>query len=214
MAFMTRRVRRGRQGLEQRWISAKFENAAKHETLPGKQSVRRALRAFFLFGYTSYRGNAITCSSQLSRFFSDDIVREVREAISHLRIYWATKEGSLSAESVTDLLSEETSLLVRQAELLRRPQQDAWTTMSLSRARERLETLHQRLYSVGVLDIPNTVTTRSLPPLEHINANPRLLSAMFRSVNTTWNRQLRQDDWNFLLGRRPKEVFTSCSYKA
>ena len=60
----------------------------------GKKSVRRAIRAFFLWGRARYRGHLILEYTQLAGLFPALLIQDVRGSVSHLRRYWSAVEGT------------------------------------------------------------------------------------------------------------------------
>ena len=56
--------------------------------------MRRAIRAFFLWGRAFNKGNLITTTAELAGTFDSEIIQEVRLQVAHLRQYWVGLEGT------------------------------------------------------------------------------------------------------------------------
>lgn len=145
---MYRTGRRRNNNQAKSWVSIRNQNDAS-SFIPGKRSVRRAIRAFLLFGQATYRGKSINSFAVLTQSFEINIIQQVRQLVEHLRLYWAIKEGNLLAEDVSALLQQEVVEENKRTDLLNRPVRDNWVNISTNTVNQRLFGLRERLYTVG-----------------------------------------------------------------
>ena len=83
------RHRRQSQGDPTRGVSQRNAEPGR-----GKKQAKRAIRAFFLWGRTIWRGRLITTTAELAGTFEGNVIREVRQQVAHLRLYWTGLEGT------------------------------------------------------------------------------------------------------------------------
>ena len=77
-----------------------------------KRAVKRAIRGFFIWGRTTYRGKRLLQWRDLVRNFPIQVIAQVRGEIAVRRQYWAQQMGGQTTddESITQRLELETRI--------------------------------------------------------------------------------------------------------
>ena len=95
---------------------------------PGKKHVKKAIRAFFLWGRTMWSGRVITTTAELASVFDREVIREVRQQVAHLRVYWTGLEGTgvTRDDTITQLCQYDQELNNEIVKRSSEPNQEEW----------------------------------------------------------------------------------------
>ena len=133
--------RRRSQGDAHRGVSQR--NATKGR---GKKHVKRAIRAFFLWGRTIWSGRVITTTAELASVFDREVIREVRQQVAHLRVYWTGLEGTgvTRNDTITQSCQYDQELNNEIIKRSREPNQEEWIEI----AREESAALKDQIMQI------------------------------------------------------------------
>ena len=114
--------------------------------------MRRAIRAFFLWGRAFYKGNLITTTAELAGTFDSEIIREVRLQVAHLRQYWVGLEGTGTThdDTMAELCRYHQDLVNEIEQRRKELNQEEWIEI----AREELAALEQQLMEIRNAQYP------------------------------------------------------------